>query len=91
MKNHNKLQYPKDRSAIRPYRLWNVGEEANIPHRCYKHLSRALHGALGFIYESPHLRQLQVYNVHTAKELGVFYRSAGQIKFTRTPNGKEET
>lgn len=89
MKSHT--HYPYDRSAVRPYRLWHVAEERNVPRRYYTHLHNALHGALRVIYDSPQMRQLQVYNVHKAQELGVFRRSAGRILFTRSTNGKEAT
>jgi hypothetical protein len=84
-----KRQYPHDRSAVRPYRLWHVAEERNVPHRYYTELHRALHGALRVIYDSPQMHQLQVYNVHTAQELGIFHRSAGRILFNRSTKGKE--
>lgn len=84
-----KRHYPHDRSAVRPYRLWDVAAERNVPHRHYQHLHNALHGALRVIYDSPQMRQLQVYNVHTATELGIFHRSEGRILFNRSTKGKE--
>jgi hypothetical protein len=85
MKHH----YPHDRSAVRPYRLWDIAAERNVPRRYYTHLHNALHGALRVIYDSPQMLQLQVYNVHTARELAIFHRSAGRILFNRSLNGKE--
>lgn len=87
----SKAHYPRDRSAVRPYRLWDVAAERNVPYRNYTEPSRALHGALRFIYDTPAMLRLQVYNVHTARELGVFHRSEGAIRFSRGPNGKEGT
>jgi hypothetical protein len=79
----------RNRKAVRPYRLWDIARERDVPHRHYTHLHNALHGALRYIYDTPQMLRLQVYNIHTARELGIFRRSEGRILFTRSTHGKE--
>lgn len=78
--------YPRpaeDQEVKRPFRVWDWRRNQHVVGRCYKHVRRALDGALLIVRWAAIGDTFEIYDVRTGQLLGRYLRTPTGIKFVK--------
>lgn len=71
------------KKTVRPFRLWDSVERKDVLHRYYATERRALDSALLIVRWEQIGRTIEVYDVRTARLLGIYKRLLNAISFQK--------